>query len=169
MTQEQLNQIDAWRESLEVKQNDEHIVNAMWLAEEMRESHHVITRASNEIIKLSGSKSGNQHKIDFGTYMMAFCMTLMEYIWMPHDIIIEIITDLDDLGTMPEEFLFIHKEFRDNYVVCMFYIGTNDEGHDYDIFTTLKICENKTEAEALTAILNHANKAGHDAVKRLSA
>jgi hypothetical protein len=169
MTQEQLEQIEAWRESLDVKQNDEHIVNAMWLAEEMWERHHVITRASNEIIKLSGSKSGNEHKIEFGTYMMMFCVTLMEYIWMPHDIIKAITADLDDLGMMPEEFIFIHKEFRDDYVVSMCYIGTNDEGHDYEIYDTLKIFDNKIEAEALTAILNHANQAGHDAVKRLSA
>ncbi len=169
MTQEQLEQIEAWRESLDVKQNDEHIVNAMWLSEEMWERRHVITRASNEIIKLSGSKSGNEHKIEFGTYMMMFCVTLMEYIWMPHDIIKAITADLDDLGTMPEEFIFIHKEFRDDYVVSMCYIGTNDEGHDYEIHSAIKICDTKTEAEALTAILNHANKAGHDAVTRLSA
>ena len=169
MTQEQLEQIEAWRDSLDEKQNDEHIVNAMWLAEELCERHHVITRASNEIIKLSGSKSGNEHKIEFGTYMMAFCMTLMEYIWLPHDIIKAITADLDDLGTMPEDFIFIHKEFRDDYVVSMSYIGTNDKGHDYEIYSTLKIFDNKTEAEALTAILDHANKAGHDAVTRLSA
>ena len=169
MTQEQLEQIEAWRESLDEKQNDEHIVNAMWLSEEMLERHHVITRASNEIIKLSGSKSGNEHKIEFGTYMMMFCVNLIEHIWMPHDIIKAITADLDDLGTMPENFIFIHRDFRDDYLVRICYIGTNDEGHDYEIHSTLKICDNKTEAEALTAILNNANQAGYDAVTRLSA
>ena len=169
MTQEQLSQIEAWRESLDVKQNDEHIVNAMWLSEEMWERHHIITRAANEIIKFSGSKSGNEHKIEFGTYMMMFCVTLMEYIWIPHDIITAITADLDDLGTMPEKFIFIHRDFRDDYFVRMCYIGTNDEGHDYEIHSTVEICYNVIKAEALTAILNHANKAGHDAVTRLSA
>ena len=70
---------------------------------------------------------------------------------------------------MPEKFFFIHKEFVDFYVVSMCYIGTNGEGHDYEIHSAMKICDTKTEAEALTAILNHANQAGHDAIKRLSA
>jgi hypothetical protein len=169
MTQEQLEQIEAWRESLDEKQNHEHIVNAMWLSEEMWERHHVITRRANEIIKLSGSKSGNEHKIEFGTYMMMFCVTLMEYIWLPHDIIKAITADLDDLDTMPEDFICIHRESRGDYMVRMSYMGTDADGHDYEIHSTLKICDTKTEAEALTAILNHANKAGHDAVKRLSA
>lgn len=156
MTQEQLNQIEAWRESLDVKQNDEHIVNAMWLAEEMWERHHLIMRA-------------NLYSIEFGTYMMAFCMALMEYIWMPHSIIKAITADLDDLDTMPEEFICIHRESRGDYLVRMSYMGTTDEDHDYEKRSTLKICDTKTEAEALTAILNHANKAGHDAVTRLSA
>ena len=155
MTQEQLTQIEAWRESLDVKQNDEHIVNAMWLAEEMWERHH-------SVIKFKDNR-------DFGTYMMAFCMTLMEYIWMPHDIIKAVTADLDDLDTMPEEFICIHRESRGDYMVRMSYMGTTDEDHDYEKRSTLKICDTKTEAEALTAILNHANKAGHDAVTRLSA
>ena len=156
MTQEQLNQIEAWRESLDVKQNDEQIVNAMWLAEEMWERHHSIV------------KYGNDHR-DFGTYMMAFSMALIEYIWMPHDIIKAITADLDDLDTMPEEFICIHREYKGDYMVRMSYMGTTDEDHDYEKRSTLKICDTKTEAEALTAILNHANKAGHDAVTRLSA
>ena len=156
MTQEQLDQIEAWRESLDVKQNDEHIVNAMWLAEEMWERHHSIV------------KFGNYHR-DFGTYMMAFSMALMEYIWMPHDIIKAITADLDDLDTMPEEFICIHRERNGDYMVRMSYMGTTDEDHDYEKRSTLKICDTKTEAEAMTAILNHANKAGHDAVTRLSA
>ena len=156
MTQEQLTQIEAWRESLDAKQNDEHIVNAMWLAEEMWERHHAILRSTDNR--------------DFGTYMMAFSMALMEYIWMPHDIIKTITADLDDLDTMPEEFFCIHPESRGDSWVRMSYIGTtNDEDHDYEKRSTLKICDTKTEAEALTAILNHANKAGHDAVTRLSA
>ena len=155
MTQEQLDQIEAWRDSLDVKQNDEHIVNAMWLAEEMWERHHAILRSKDNR--------------DFGTYMMAFCMALMEYIWMPHDIVKAITADLDDLDTMPEEFICIHRESRGDSMVRMSYIGTTDEDHDYEKRSTLKICDTKTEAEALTAILNHANKAGHDAVTRISA
>lgn len=155
MTQEQLEQIEAWRYELEVKQNDEHIVNAMWLAEEMCERHHSILRSTDNR--------------DFGTYMMEFCRALMEYIWMPHDIIKAITADLDDLDTMPEDFICIHRESRGDSMVRMSYMGTTDEDHDYEKRSTLKICDSKSEAEALTAILNHANQAGHDAVTRLSA
>lgn len=156
MTQEQLNQIEAWRESLEEKLNDEHIVNAMWLAEEIWERHHAILRSTY-----------NRY---FGTYMMAFSMALMEYIWMPHDIIKAITADLNDLDTMPEEFICIHREHKGDYMVRMSYLGYNDEtGYEYEARDTIKICDTKTEAEALTAILNHANKAGDDAVTRLSA
>ena len=155
MTQEQLDQIEAWRESLDVKQNDEHIVNAMWLAEEMWERHHSIV------------KFGNDH-LDFGTYMMAFSMALMEYIWMPHDIIKAITADLDDLDTLPEQFSF-STYVNVRFYVQMEYIASNDEGHDYEKRDTIKICDTKTEAAALTVILNHANKAGHDAVTRLPA
>jgi len=169
MTQEQLNQIEAWRESLHVKQNDEHIVNAMWLAEEMWERHHAILQAADEITKFKGLFKSHELGIDFNTYMSYFCMTLMEYIWMPHDIIKAITADLDDLDTMPEEFICIHREYKGDYMVRMSYMGTTDEDHDYEKRSTLKICDTKTEAEALTAILNHANKAGHDAVTRLSA
>ena len=156
MTQEQLNQIEAWRESLDVKQNDEHIVNAMWLAEEMWERHHSIV------------KFGNDHR-EFGTYMMAFCMALMEYIWMPHDIIKAITADLDDINTLPEEILCYQNISRNVYLVGISYMVSNDKGHDYEKHELFKIYETKTEAKALTAILNHANKAGHDAVTRLSA
>jgi len=152
MTQEQLNQIEAWRDSLDVKQNDENIVNAMWLAEEMWERHHSIMKFKNVYL-------------NFSTYMMAFCMALMEYIWIPHDIIKEITANLDDLDTMPEKF-FIHRNWC---FIHMSYMGTNDEGHYYEMQRTLQICDTKTKAEALTAILNHANKSGHDAIKRLSA
>jgi hypothetical protein len=155
MTQEQLNQIEAWRESLDVKQNDEHIVNAMWLAEEMWERHH----AAMHSVK----------NIEFSTYMMAFCMALMEYIWMPHDIIKAITADLDDAGTMPEEIICTRRDFSNDYMVRLSYIASNDKGHDYEKRETLKMCNTKTEAEALTAILNHANQAGHDAIERLSA
>lgn len=155
MTQEQLEQIEVWRESLDVKQNDEHILNAMWLAEEMLERHQAAMRSVKNI--------------EFSTYMMAFCMTLLEYIWMPNDIIKAITADLDDTGTMPEEIICTRRDFSNDYMVRLSYIASNDKGHDYEKRETLKMCNNKTEAIALTAILNHANKAGHDAVKRLSA
>lgn len=155
MTQEQLDQIEAWRNSIDEKQNDEHIVNAIWLAEEMWERHHAAMRSVKNI--------------EFSTYMMAFCMTLVEYIWMPHDIIKSITADLDDLDTMPEYFSLEQWDNRNDYMLRMSYMGTTDEDHDYEKRSTLKICDTKTEAEALTAILNHANKAGHDAVTRLSA
>lgn len=156
MTQEQLNQIEAWRDSLDVKQNDEQIVNAMWLAEEMWECHNAIVRIKN-------------YDTNLGTYTMHFCMSLMEYIWMPHDIVKGIVEDLDELVCVPETFYCYHNAIRNHYVIGMSWINTNDEGHDYEVRDTLKICDTKTEAEALTAILNHANKAGHDAVTRLSA
>jgi hypothetical protein len=156
MTQEQLEQIEAWRESLDVKMNDENIVNAMWLAEEMWERHHSIMKFKDD-------------HLEFGTYMMAFCMAMMEYIWLPHDTIKAITADLDDLETMPEDFICIHRESRGDSMVRMSYMGTTDEDHDYEKRSTLKICDSKSEAEALTAILNHANQAGHDAVARISA
>ena len=170
MTQEQLTQIEAWRESLDVKQNDEHIVNAMWLAEEMWERHHSIFQAADLIVKPQGLVTSNELQVDFNIYISSFCMTLMEYIWMPHDIIKAITADLDDLDTMPEEFICTRREVTYGYyMVRMSYMGTTDEDNDYEKRSTLKICDTKTEAEALTAILNHANKAGHDAIKRLSA
>lgn len=136
--------------------NGQEAMNAMWLAEEMWERHHAILRSKDNR--------------DFGTYMMAFCMALMQYIWMPHDIIKAITADLDDTDTMPEEFICIYMEYRGDYLVRMSYIACNEEtGHDYEKRETIKVCGTKTEAEALTAILNHANKAGHDAVTRLSA
>ncbi len=155
MTQEQIQQIEAWRESLDMKQNDEHIVNAMWLAEEMWERHLAAMQSKDEV--------------EFSAYMMAFCMALIEYIWMPHDIIKAITADVGDIGTIPEEFICIHREHKGAYMVRMSYMGTTDEDHDYEKRSTLKICDTKTEAEALTVILNHANKAGHDAVTRISA
>ena len=152
MTQEQEIIVE---EYMAKNNNGQEAMNAMWLAEEMWERHHAAMRSVKNI--------------EFSRYMMAFCMTMMEYLWMPHDIIKAITDDLDDLGTMPEEYIFIHEEFRDDYVVSMCYIATNYEGHDYEKRELLKRCDAKLEAEALTAILNHANKAGHDAVKRLSA
>ena len=157
MTQEQLEQIEAWRVSIKGRQCDEDIVNAMWLAEEMWEQHYGIVKV----------KDAN---IEFCTYMMAFCMSLMEYIWMSHDIIKAITEDLNDVSTMPEEFIWTPRGAGyDYYITHMSYIACNDKGHDYENRDTFKICYTKTEAEALTAILNHANKAGHDAVTRLSA
>ena len=135
--------------------NGQESMNAMWLAEEMWERHHAAMRSVKNI--------------EFSTYMMAFCMTLMEYIWMPHDIIKAITADLDDTGTMPEEIICTRRDFSNDYMVRLSYIASNDKGHDYEKRETLKMCNNKTEAEALTAILNHANKAGYDAVTRLSA
>ena len=93
MTQEQLEQIEAWRESIKDRQCDEDIVNAMWLAEEMWEQHHGIVKV----------KDAN---IEFCTYMMNFCMALMEYIWMPHDIIKAITEDLNDVSMIPEKFIW---------------------------------------------------------------
>ena len=135
--------------------NGQDAMNAMWLAEEMWERHHAAMRSVKNI--------------EFSTYMMAFCMTLMEYIWMPHDIIKAITADLDDTGTMPEEIICTRRDFSNDYMVRLSYIASNDKGHDYEKRETLKMCNTKTEAEALTAILNHANKAGYDAVTRLSA
>ncbi len=60
--------------------NGQESMNAMWLAEEMWERHHAAMRSVKNI--------------EFSTYMMAFCMTLMEYIWMPHDIIKAITTQM---------------------------------------------------------------------------
>lgn len=135
--------------------NGQEAMNAMWLAEEMWERHH----AAMHSVK----------NIEFSTYMMAFCMTLMEYIWLPHDIIKAITADLDDAGTMPEEIICTHRDFSDDYMVRISYMGTTDKDHDYEQRLTFKMCNTKTEAEALTAILNHANKCAHDAVTRLSA
>lgn len=169
MTQEQLKQIEAWRESIKDRQCDEDIVNAMWLAEEMWERHYSIVKFGNDHLEFDHSivKFGNEH-LHFGTYMMAFCMALMEYIWMPHDIIKSITEDLDDVDTMPEQFSF-STYAKDRFYVQMSYITCNEEGHDYEKKETIELVYTKTEAEALTAILNHANKAGHDAVARLSA
>lgn len=156
MTQEQLEQIEAWRDSIKDRQYDEDIVNAMWLAEEMWEQHYGIVKVKDP-------------NVEFCTYMMAFCMTLMEHIWMPHDVIKAITEDLNDIYTLPEEILCYQNISRNVYQIGISYMASNDEGHDYEKHILLKICDSKIEAKALTAILNHANKAGHDAVTRLSA
>lgn len=172
MTQEQLDQVEAWRESLDVKQNDEHIVNAMWLAEEMWERHHAILQAADEITKFKGLFKSHELGIDFNTYMSYFCMTLMEYIWMPHTIIMRITKDLNDwlpgASHIPENFT-CRKLSSGAIDVRAHYIVTNDSGHDNEMPYNLVIMSDIVHAEALTAILNHANKAGHDAVTRLSA
>ena len=152
MTQEQEIIIE---EYMAKNDNGQEAMNAMWLAEEMWEQHCAIIRSKDNL--------------EFGTYMMAFCMTLMEYIWLPHDIIGAITVDLDDAGTMPEEIICTRRDYSDDYMVRLSYIASNDKGHDYEKRETLQMCNTKTEAIALTAILNHANQAGHDAVKRLSA
>ena len=152
MTQEQEIIVE---EYMAKNDNGQEAMNAMWLAEEMWERHH----AAMHSVK----------NIEFSTYMMAFCMTLMEYIWLPHDIIKAITADLDDAGTMPEEIICTHRDFSDDYMVRISYMGTTDKDHDYEQRLTFKMCNTKTEAEALTAILNHANKCAHDAVTRLSA
>ena len=135
--------------------NGQEAMNAMWLVEEIWEQHCAIIRSKDNR--------------EFETYMMAFCMTLMEYIWLPHDIIKEVTSDLNYYKTIPEIYLYYNNNFHHDYAVYMSYIACNDEGHDYEKRELLKRCDTKLEAEALTAILNHANKAGHDAVKRLSA
>jgi hypothetical protein len=152
MTQEQEIIIE---EYMAKNDNGQEAMNAMWLAEEMWEQHCAILRSKDNR--------------EFGTYMMAFCMAMMEYIWMPHDIIKAITADLDDAGTMPEEIICTRRDYSDDYSVRLSYIASNEKGHDYEKRETLKMCNNKIEAEALTAILNHANQAGHDAVTRLSA
>ena len=149
--------------------HDQEAINAMWLAEEMWEQHCAIMRAKNEMVKMSGSKYTNQQAIEKATWMMNFCMSLMEYIWLPHDIIKSITEDLDTVGTLPEFYEWIFAPNREDYPVYMSYITCNHEGHDYEKRELLKRFETQIDAEALTIILNHANKAGHDAVTRLSA
>jgi hypothetical protein len=166
MTQEQEIIVE---EYMAKNDNGQEAMNAMWLAEEMWEQHCAIMQAKKVRVKLSGSLRSNMYKFEFGTYMMAFSMALMEYIWLPHDIIKAITADLDDAGTMPEEIICTHRDFSDDYMVRISYMGTTDKDHDYEQRLTFKMCNTKTEAEALTAILNHANQAGHDAVTRLSA
>jgi len=161
MTQEQLEQIEAWRQSIKDRQCDEEIVNAMWLAEEMWEQHCAMMRAKD-----------HGYSVDFGTYMMNFCMALMEFIWMPHTIITRITKDLNDRipgsNGMPENFTC--RELSSGAInVRAHYIVTNESGHDGEIPYNMVIMSDIEHAKALTAILNHANKAGHDAVTRLSA
>ena len=152
MTQEQEIIVE---EYMAKNDNGQEAMNAMWLAEEMWERHHAAMRSVKNI--------------EFSTYMMAFCMTLMEYIWLPHDIIKAITADLDHFDTMPEKFIFYNVELKDNFRVFMECFAARDLYHYAEVAETIKICANANEAEALTAILNHANQAGHDAVTRLSA
>lgn len=156
MTQEQFEIVNEWRDSLNVKQNDEHIVNAMWLAEEMWEAHHAITTVKH-------------YDKELGTYIMAFCIDLMEHIWMPHEIVKEMTENLNDLTCVPESFYCRVNNFTGNNEARIIHMSTNDEGHDNEVHYTWRICDDVTEAKAITAILNNANQAGHDAIKRLSA
>ena len=152
--------------------NGQEAINAMWLAEEMWEQHCAIMRAKNEMIKMSGSVSSNQSKIEFSTYMMEFCRAMMEFIWLPHNVIKPITEHLnekiDGYQYLPEKFESFHNQTRDFIRVQSVYIRVKDY-IDNEVCYPVAYPTNKMEAIALTAILNHANKAGHDAVTRLSA
>lgn len=134
--------------------NGQEAMNAMWLAEEMWEQHCAIIRSKDNR--------------EFGTYMMEFCRALMEYIWLPHDVVKSITEDLSSAMILPDQFSF-STYVKNRFYVQMSYITCNEEGHDYEKKETIELVYTDTEAEALTAILNHANQAGHDAVTRLSA
>jgi hypothetical protein len=152
--------------------NGQEAMNAMWLAEEMWEQHCAIMQAKSEMVKLSGSLQSNLYMFQFGTYMMEFCRAMMEYIWLPHDVVKSVTEHLnekiDGYQYLPEKFESFHNQTRDYIRVQSVYIKVKDY-IDNEVCYPVSHPNNKIEAEALTAILNHANKAGHDAVTRLSA
>jgi hypothetical protein len=156
MTQEQ--QIIIWEYLDKNLDNGEENVNAMWLAEEMWEQHCAIMQA-----KMSGS--GSKYVIEKRTWQMNFCMSLMEYIWLPHDVI----KDIALYSNQPERFEYSYNSFEGNWMVKAISITCNDEGHDREVYCVITRHAEEMPMMALALILNHANKAGHDAVTRLSA
>lgn len=146
--------------------NGQEAMNAMWLAEEMWEQHCAIMRAKNEMLKMSGSKYTNQQVIEKGTWMMNFCMSLMEYIWLPHDVIKDI---TDDYRRIPEQFQCSYNSFKGNWRVKAISITCNDEGHDREVYSVITTHAEEMPMQALTLILNEAKTKADDAVKRLSA
>lgn len=146
--------------------NGQEAMNAMWLAEEMWEQHCAIIRAKNEMLKMSGSKYINQQVIERGTWMMNFCMSLMEYIWLPHDVIKDI---TDDSCIMPEQFECSYNSFLRYWRVKAIFITCNDEGHDHEEYYVITIHPEELPMQALALILNEAKTKADDAVTRLSA
>lgn len=149
-------------------QNDQgqEAINAMWLAEEMWEQHCAIMRAKNEMVKMSGSKYTNQIAIEKRTWQMHFCMSLMEYIWLPHDVIKDI---TEDFCTIPEQFECSYNSFLGHWRVKAIYMTCNDEGHDREEYYVITTHAEKFPMQALALILNEAKTKADDAVTRLSA
>lgn len=155
MTQEQEIIIE---EYMAKNDNGQEAMNAMWLAEEMWEQHCAILRSEDNR--------------EFGTYMMEFCRAMMEYICLPHDVVKWLTKHLnekiDGYQYLPEKFESFHNQTSGFFRVQSVYIKVKDY-IDNEVCYPVAYPTNKMEAIALTAILNHANQAGHDAVKRLSA
>lgn len=163
MTQEQQLIVEQY---MAQNDNGQEAMNAMWLAEEMWEAHHAIMRAKNEMVKMSGSKYNNVAAIEKGTWMMNFCMALMEYIWLPHDIIKDI---TDDSCIRPEQFECSYNTFLGHWRVKGIYITCNDQGHDHEEYYVITTHAEEFPMQALTLILNEAKTKADDAVTRLSA
>ena len=138
--------------------NGQEAMNAMWLAEEMWEQHCAIMQA-----KMSGS--GSKYVIEKRTWMMNFCMSLIEYIWLPHDVIKDITLN----SNQPERFEYSHNSFEGHWRVKAISITCNDEGHDREVYCVITRHAEEMPMMALALILNEAKTKADDAVKRLSA
>jgi hypothetical protein len=155
MTQEQEIIVE---EYMAKNDNGQESMNAMWLGEEMWEQHCAIMRA-----KMSGS--GSKYVIEKRTWMMNFCMSLMEYIWLPHDVIKDIALN----SNQPERFEYSYNSFEGNWRVKAIDITCNDEGHDREVYCVITRHAEEMPMMALALILNEAKTKADDAVKRLSA
>ena len=164
MTHEQKIIIDQY---MAQNDNGQEALNAMWLAEEMWEQHCAIMQAKNEMVKMSGSKYTNQQAIEKATWMMNFCMSLMEYIWLPHDVIKDV---THDSCFFPEQFLCSYNSFAGgHWQVKAIYMTCNDEGHDREEYYVITTHAHELPMVATALILNEAKTKADDAVARLSA
>lgn len=152
----------------------EEIMNAMWIAEQMHECYTSIIRNRSLIHKMSSHQIGLKADYEFNTYFASFCRELMEYIWLPHHIVKEVLEDIEDqykydFPTIFEDFSCKWHDFHKTWMVMGNYVMINPYGdeihHDERILST----EDESFARKLTDILNICNKAGHDAITRLSA
>jgi hypothetical protein len=155
MTQEQEIIIE---EYMAKNDNGQEAMNAMWLAEEMWEQHCAIIRSKDNR--------------EFGTYMMAFCMTMMEYIWLPYSTLSGIIEQIRGdyrISYPPENFDIFKNTLHNAWHIQAWYIEADENGNHFESPYTICIKKDAEESLSICTILNHANKAGHDAVTRLSA
>lgn len=123
---------------------------------------------------MSAHQLGLRAEYEFNTYFAAFCRELMEYIWLPHHIVKGLLDDIEDqykygFPVIFDDFSCKWQDFHKTWMIMGNYVMIDTYGdeihHDERILST----EDESFARKLTDIFNICNKAGHDAIERLSA